>query len=210
MRRAAWLVLGMLCSAPAFAVGCAAGADPVDERRFGRGDEAITVQLCHDAKPVAGGPAGSLAVTALRGDLPVAKLSLPIDVEGELRKIRFDGASYALGDKVPAIPVLLEARLHGATFDQYDSDLWLIRFDGKALSLVLAQPISRESWGTDCEPDDCIEASSTRSLLIISPEIRRGSLSDLRVRTRRKDAPRGTHTLERFVFNGQRYERPER
>lgn len=203
--RQALLTLAMLGTTQAFAAGCTGEAEPVDERRFGGGAEAITVQLCHDGKPVPAGAAGSLELTASRGDRTVARLRLPIEVEGELRKIRFDGAAYALGDKVPAIPVVLEARLRGTSFDHYSTDLWLIRFDGKALSLVLAQPVGLESWGTNCAPD-CIAATDTETLVIIAPEKSKHGLHDLRLRTRSRKPPRGSDQIDRLVFDGQRYE----
>jgi hypothetical protein len=205
MRRAALLTLAMLASAQAVAAGCAGDGEPIDERRFGGGAEAITVQLCHDGKPLPAGPAGSLEVTASRGDRTLAQLRLPIDVEGDLRKIRFDGATYALGDQLPAISVVLEARLRGSTFDQYSTDLWLIRFDGKALSLVLARSVGRESWGTNCDPD-CISTTDTETLVIVAPGKSKQGLHDLRLRTRSRKSPRSSDRIERLVFDGQRYE----
>jgi hypothetical protein len=107
----------------------------------------------------------------------------------------------------------VEARAHGATFDQYTTDLWLITLDAGKLKKVFAQNVAWESWGTQCEPD-CIDTTKTKTVVIIAPEKSAQGLSDLKLRTRGKTTPYGqseksaepTDQTTRFVFNGELYE----
>jgi len=190
---------------------CPPQHEPAGERRFDVSGTPYLVQLCLKT-PGDAGTAGKLVVMAFKGDQPAAQATLPVDVEGEIRAVRFDTADYPIAPKMPAIPVHIEARLRGASFDQYSTDLWLLMFDGQAIQQVLAQNVSWESWGTQCDTD-CIDTTKTRTIVVIAPETSARGFHDLRLRTRGKVTPPGkpeaaannVDKTTRFVFNGQAY-----
>ncbi len=209
-----WIAIAALCAfAAAVNAACPAQHEAVAERLFNQAGSAYKVVLCWNPQAGATAAGGSLLVTANRGDQLVAQATLPVDVEGEVRGIRFDGANYALSDKVPVFPVLVEARLRGTTFDQYSTDLVLFALEGKDLKTVFSHNVAWEAWGTQCE-QDCIDTTKTRTIVTIAPEKSAQGLHDLQLRTRGKTtafgkpdtAAQAVDTTVRYVFNGETYE----
>lgn len=191
---------------------CPSQHEPTGERTFDVSGATYQVQLCLKTLGDAG-TAGSLVVMAFKGGQLAAQATLPVDVEGEIRAVRFDTADYPIAPKMPAIPVHIEARLHGASFDQYSSDLWLLVLDGKTIKQVLVQNVSWESWGTQCGTD-CIDTTKTNTIVVIAPEKSAQGFHDLKLRTRGKVTPPGkpetaattVDKTTRYVFTGQAYE----
>jgi frataxin-like iron-binding protein CyaY len=187
--------------------------EAVGERLFNQGGAAFKVQLCWNPQGDSSVAGGTLRVMAYQGERLAAEASFPVDVEGQVRAIKFDRANYPINAKMPTFPVLVEARSRGATFDQYTTDLWLITLDAGKLKKVFAQNVAWESWGTQCEPD-CIETTKSKTVVIVAPEKSAQGLSDLKLRARGKTTPYGkdekaavaTDETTRYVFTGEQYE----
>ncbi len=191
---------------------CPEQHEPVGDQLFNQNGAAYRVQMCWNPRGDASVAGGSLRVTAYQGERRAAEASFPIDVEGQVKVIRFDRANYALSAKAPTIAVLVEARLRGATFDQQSTDLWLITLDKGQLKRVLVQNVAWDSWGTQCEPD-CADTSKSKTVIIIAPQKSAQGMSDLKLRTRGTSTPYGksdaaaqvTDKTTRYVFNGEIY-----
>lgn len=187
--------------------------EAVGERLFNQAGAAYKVLLCWNPQGDPSVAGGSLRVMAYQGDRLAAETTVPVDVEGQVRAIKFDRANYPIHAKTPSFPVLVEARSRGATFDQYTTDLWLFTLEGAQLKKVFAQNVAWESWGTQCEPD-CIDTTKNKTVVIIAPEKSPQGLHDLKLRTRGKTTPYGqgekaaeaTDKTTRYVFTGEQYE----
>jgi hypothetical protein len=209
-----WIASAALCASAGMANGsCPAHHEAVGQRQFNQAGSTYKVYLCWRPQATATAAGGSLLLTAYLGDQVAAQATTPLDVEGQVRSVRFDRATYALNEKVPVFPVLVEARLRGATFDQYSTDLMLFALEGKDLKNVLSQNIAWEAWGTQCEPD-CIDTTKTKTAVIIAPERSAQGLHDLKLRTRGTTTAFGkpgaaaevVDKTVRYIFNGQMYE----
>lgn len=195
------------------AAQCPPQHEAVDERSFIHAGTQYTVRLCRNPEGDAG---GSLQALVLQDGRSVVQASFPVDVEGEVRAIRFDGASYALSAQAPTFAVLVEARLRGATFDQYSTDLWLLALDAGRLKRVLVQNVAWEAWGTQCEPD-CIDTTRSKTLVVVAPQKSPQGMIDLRLRTRGTSTPHGKgreaakamDQTTRYVFDGEAYQAQE-
>ena len=204
------LVVGAVSSAHA---QCPANYEAMGERQFAQNGATYTVSLCWNPKATPSGTGGSLRVTAYQGEKPVAETMVPVDVEGMVVEIKFDGAGYPLSATAPTFPVIVKARARGATFDQYTTDLWLFSLQASGLSKVFGENVSWESWGTQCEPE-CIDTTNTKTLVIIAPEKSAQGMHDLKLRQRGKTIPYGKSDkaaqaidqTTRYVFTGSQYE----
>jgi hypothetical protein len=191
------------------AAQCPPMHDIVDDRASDHAGTPYTVTLCSNPQ---GDASGSLQVLVYQGERLAGQAGVPVDVEGEVRAIRFDGASYALSAKAPTFPVLVEARLRGATFDQYSTDLWLFTLDAGRLKRVLAQNVAWQAWGMQCEPD-CIDTTRGKTVVIVVPQKSPDGMSDLRLRTRGTSTPHGKGNkaskaidqTSHYMFDGQAY-----
>ncbi|WP_266168751.1 hypothetical protein [Dyella subtropica] len=189
---------------------CPAKHEAMGERLFKQGGASYRVQLCWNLQGFTG---GSLLVQAYQGEQLVAETTVPMDVEGQVRAIRFDRANYPLSDEGAAFPVLVETRSHGATFDQYTTDLWLFTLESRRLRKVFSQNVDWRFWVTQCE-SDCVDTTETKTVVIIGTEKSSQGLHDLKLRTRGKTTPYGrdetsAQTVDqttRYVFNGEEYE----
>jgi hypothetical protein len=208
--RRALLVLGLF-SAAAHAQ-CPVGHDAMGERLFSHGGTSYKAQLCWNPRGDASVAGGSLRVTVYQGEHRAAEASFPVDVEGEVKGIHFDRASYVLSARAPTFPVLVDARLRGVAFDQYSTDLWLLTLDSGKLKQVLVQNVVWDSWATQCQTD-CVETSKSKTVLIIAPQKSAQGMSDLKLRTRGSSTPYGqdakqaqlTDKTTHYVFNGEVY-----
>ena len=82
------------------------------------------------------------------GESLVASRVEAIDIEGQLRGIRFDRASHVLHPPRPAIALRISARDPGAAHEQELTDLLLYMSEGRALPRVAELNVARNTWGT--------------------------------------------------------------
>jgi hypothetical protein len=211
-----WLratVISLAASTSLAHAQCSEKEQAVGERLFSHVGSSYKVLLCWNphGDPILAG--GNLRVMAYLGEGLAAETTVPVDVEGQVRAIRFDRTNYPLNAKAPTFPVLVEARSRGATFDQYTTELWLFTLEGNRLKKVFAQNVAWESWGTHCEPN-CIDTTKTTTVVIIAPEKSPQGLHDLKLRVRGKTTPYGQSEkaaeamdkTTRYVFTGDQYE----
>lgn len=207
------LALSAAPSLHAYAAGsCVQGQEPVGERTFTQAGTSYKAVLCWDATPSPSANGGKLRLSVYRGEQLAAQTTNEFDVEGQVRGVRFDKVSYVLSSKVLTIPVLVEARLRGTTFDQHSTELLLFTMEGQELTKVFSDNVAWESWGTQCEPD-CIDSTKTRTVVILTDKTTEG-LRDLKLRTRGTVTPHGQpdsaaqkiDKTTQMVFTGKKYE----
>ena len=86
---------------------CPEQHEPVGDQSFHQNGAAYRVQLCGNPRGDASGFGGSLRVTAYQGERRTTEASFPIDVEGQVKAIRFDRVNYVRSAKAPTFPVLI-------------------------------------------------------------------------------------------------------
>jgi hypothetical protein len=200
------LTLSAAGSLHAHAIGtCPQGQEPADERSFRRTGASYKAVLCWVATLALPADGGKLLVSVYRGKQVEAQTTVGLDVEGQVRRVRFDNASYVLSSKALTIPVIVEAQLHGATFNQHSTDLLLFTMEGRALKQVFSGNVAWESWGTQCEPD-CIDLTRTRTVVVVTDQPKLG-FRDLELRTRGTVTPHGKpDSAAQMIFTGSKYE----
>jgi hypothetical protein len=90
---------------------CPSGEKPNDSRTFRQGDSTYTALLCWNRQ--AGlSIQSSLSILAYRNDGQLAaEATVPLEVEGQVKAVKFDGTDYVISSSSPTFPVLVDARL---------------------------------------------------------------------------------------------------
>lgn len=210
-----WLVLLFFTFSAANTLACPDSSSVADEKTFNIALATYRGQLCWspEASASANGRHINLMVYKVvpEGEHLIAELPFPIDVEGELREVKFDNANYQLNKNNPSFPVLVLARMHGVSSDQYTTDVMLFVLNDEKLKKVFETNVSFSSWATQCE-SDCMDTTNTTSIIIISTSKATHDLYDLKVRTKSKitpDLPRGkgstSDEVTHYLYNGVEY-----
>ena len=209
------LLATRLCSS-AWAA-CPDGSPASDELRLRHADRHYRAELCllqgsqPDVQDMGHGllQLNWFSVTP-EGESLAASSVEAIDVEGQLRGIRFDRARYVLHPQRPAIALRISARDQGAEHDQELTDLLLYMPDGRALPRVAELNVARSTWGTQCAPR-CQDSVDSRSVVVVLARQTQG-YKDLQLKMRARITPEGSGTPRTetqtaiWRWNGTRYE----
>ena len=184
LSRTALLALGAGLLAAMARAACLDAAPAVAERSFMHAKQSYRAELCllrGSHKQVADIGHGLMQLNLFRvsdqAGQPeglAAQIIEPVDVEGQLRELSLDRATYALHAEIPTVAVLIKSRDRGVEHDQYLSDLQLYmpqaaipaRGQTQALQRVASINTSRESWGTQCGKD-CQDTIHSKTLVIV-------------------------------------------
>jgi hypothetical protein len=195
---------------------CPSGRTPQDARKFRHGGISYTALLCLNEPNSENRVPNTLSVLTYRSDRQLAaEITVPLDIEGQVRSVKFDETTYVLSSNTLTLPVLVDARLRGFAFDQYTTDLLLFTLKERQLRQVLSQNVRRSSWASSpqCEAS-CLDTTITKTTVIILPAKPTNGMQDLQLHTRGKTVPEGVNdklaqTINHrtnHAFNGQVYE----
>lgn len=197
--------------------GCADGKPFLDEIRLTHANQNYRAELCLMHGKIQGVKDNRNGVIQLNlfvvtpdGEALTATALDAVDVEGQLREIRFDRADYLLHRERPTLVLRIQDRYHGVGLEQYLTNLDLYMPQGKQLKRVAQFMVERDSWGKDCDPD-CQDSVHSRSVVVVLPRETKG-YRDIQLKTRAQETPKGTGKLriqreaDIWRWNGDAYE----